>query len=387
MADKSKFNLSDFKASIKANGVARSTRFELNVHPPLGVRSYINSRELSIRCNTGALPPMNVRTKDFQVGQGQLRKMPTGYDQGHTLTFTFYNDAKSEIYNGLLKWSKFILASQDENDYAINYYNEFVGTIDLSQLDEMDQIRYSYTLFDAYPIKVDAVQLDSSHVNEAQTIKVEFAYRYARSQKDISNDLEAIVKKKYRPAIATTGADAYIARDRQYRPKMDSTITADYDEDPSLFVRAKTQKGVKDTIPLIRRYQQCTADTMAARFKGEGIKEIQALEWPERKGRLKGLIAEGKKDEAVAESGGLASFFKTLSDSVSGFFADTKDAKKQYADMSKELPATDPLHKTTDDLKSTYTDVATSQTAINSEFYKVNKDLDKLINPTKVTLA
>lgn len=178
MSSKS-FDLAYFKQSIKAEGISRSSRFEILLIPPAGITNF-RAKETSVRCHTGALPPMNVVTKDYSVGQGQLRKMPHGYDHGHTLEYTFYNNAKSDIYAGLLNWLKLVFPANKENDYEVGYYSDYAsGSVTVRQMNERDEITFVSILKEAYPIKVDQIILDSQEHNTAQLVKVTFAYRYA----------------------------------------------------------------------------------------------------------------------------------------------------------------------------------------------------------------
>jgi len=197
---KSDFKLEDFKASIMQGGVARNTRFEITFHPPEGgihsVVNMANRKEMSIRCHAGSIPPFTVETRDYQIGSGQIRKMPIGINHGNTLEFSFYNDAKSIIYQTLLAWSHAVLAHANvDNDHSLNYYDQYAASkIIIKQLDEQDNVRFTFALHESYPILVEKVGLDSTNVDTAQTISLTLTYRYASPE--FSGDVATIMRKQ-----------------------------------------------------------------------------------------------------------------------------------------------------------------------------------------------
>lgn len=381
---KSDFNLMDFKAAIKANGVARNTRFEIVFYPPEALVGKINEREISIRCNTGALPPMNVKTRDYMVGQGQLRKMPYTYDHGHQLDFTFYNDNKSKVYDGLLQWSKMIKASQGASEHSIRYYNEYTGSVLVKQLNEIDNVIYQYTLVEAYPIVVDTVHLDSAQVNESQIVKITFAYRFAVDGIRSENLIEW--KEKTTAAI-----------------KRNNTYDVDATVDPTMTTISKKGKGLPKTYQ--ESYNECKASSNQAYSAGEQAYNNQRQMWGDAATSMNNAFYTGGISNNGYGNypyyGNITSQNKSLindvwettksaynyvSSSVSDFFSNTVDAVSKYAEISNSVPTDDPLHTDMTALQNTYNQVSSTQIEINDEYQEMSDTVDAINNSTSITV-
>lgn len=340
---KSNFNLSDFKSSIKLNGISRNSRFEITFTPPIGVPGLVDSREISIRCHTGSLPPINIKTKDYIDGQGQIRKMPVNYDHGHVLTFTFYNDVRSRVYSGLLAWSNNVAYTPIANDHRINYYNNFTGSIDVKQLDEQDNVRYAYKLFEAYPITVHQVDLKSDEHDTAQLITVDFAYRYARSLDAVASDDIIATQPRERETVV-----------RKYFP-------SGTDEPINPTIKQQKGKGVSTE----EKYQQCLNTATETYLYGNEISpQLREINEQFQIDISDALLTQDKQinldmlDSIKNRNGAI--FVKT-----SDFFARTANVELQYQDLSSTLSPVDPLHTEISILKSTYATVSAEQSSID----------------------
>ena len=178
--EKSVHGLSNFKASLQKNGIARNNRFEVTFHPPGNVMGDMDYRELSIRCHECSTPDFKIETKEYIVGQGTPRNMPVAMSHGHHVDFSFYNDNKSNVYRCLMAWFNNVLASKKRNDFSMQYYDQYAtGKIIIKQLDEQNNVRMKFELHEAFPVEVDDVDYDSSETDMAQTVEVKVVYRYA----------------------------------------------------------------------------------------------------------------------------------------------------------------------------------------------------------------
>jgi hypothetical protein len=377
---KSDFNLSDFSAAIKSGGVSRPTRFEVVLRPPTSLAVKMNSKEISIRCNTGALPPMNIKTRDYMIGQGQIRKTPWGYDQGHELPFTFYNDARSKVYDGLLMWTKSILFTNVDNDYRLNYYNEYVGTIEVRQLDEQDNVRYSYTLFEAYPIKVEHVQLDSSHVNEAQLITATFAYRYARNAWDIIKNTQIDYKVKTGASAATYNPTTHSANRRR---SIDDKLPSG-DDDPSMTTTVKIAKGVGLTPTQL--YNMCTGNISRAHEKGTGLITAQN-QWVATTTTMNNALASGDVPAINSAFNATKTLNSTMNAGATDFYSNTRDAVSSYNTINTSVSSDDPVHGDMGNLKSLYNQVSLNQTNNSLDFNLIEKSVNNITSQTTITLG
>lgn len=391
MANKSTFKLSDFKASIKSNGVARNTRFELIVYPPLMVTSVVNSREISIRCNTGSLPHMKATTKDYHVGQGQMRKMPIGYDQGHELDFSFYNDTNGTVYDGLLQWSKAILASKEENDYSLNYYDQYTGALEVKQLDEQDNVRYAYFLYDVYPTLVEAVTFNSSEIDTAQIVKIRFSYRYARTMDDVLKD-ELVSSIEKNRDITTLMSQDYITRSRAFDQV--STSNGDgasrnkvysSDEFESDMIETATRAKGEGLTPS-QMYAQCLNLAVATRTKGNGLASTQTAWGSSTTANMNAAIATGNTSTISSEWGATQNSYGQVTSATNSFFSDSASSVYQFDLIKESIPVADPLHTEMSSLTTTYNTVAENQSNINTTYNNYANIVSNIIAPPPVVL-
>ena len=68
--------------------------------------------------------------------------------------------------------------------WAMQYYNDYVGSIKIFQLDETDRQRYGVELVEAFPKTIAAQTLDYATKDAIQTVSIEFTYRYWKDLKD-----------------------------------------------------------------------------------------------------------------------------------------------------------------------------------------------------------
>ena len=65
--------------------------------------------------------------------------------------------------------------------YNINYYKEYVGSVEIYQLNEQDERTYGCKLEEVFPKTVAAIAYGHGSSNTINKVSVEFAYRYWRN--------------------------------------------------------------------------------------------------------------------------------------------------------------------------------------------------------------
>lgn len=391
MATKSNFRLSDFKSALKTTGVLRNSRFELVVYPPLILQGSIDTKAISIRCHTGHLPAFNVTVVDYQVGQGQMRKMPKGYDQGHTLEFSFFNDIHSKVYDGLLRWSKMVIANNTENSYTINYFNNFVGSVIVKQLDDGDNVRYGYTLKDAYPIKIDTVNFDSSERDMAQVVKITFAFRYARTLDETkADDIANSPAKKI--TLETAVIDPTIkTRDRKYSTSNGKYKTRTTKErvidiaDNTMGRAAVRKKGAGLTYQ--QKYDSSSIRISASRIKGRGVNASQIDYIQTSNTQMQAALSSLDGDVINPTWLATQTQYQALTTDANIFYAESIDGIQQYEAIKAEIPVIDGLHSDVSDLKIIYANVTNSQAEMNIDYSEFEQAVNDFNNTTTISVG
>ena len=73
------------------------------------------------------------------------------------------------------EWQKI---TYNPDTYNINYYKEYVGSVEIYQLNEQDERTYGCKLMEVFPKTVDALAYGHANGNQIHKVTVEFAYRY-----------------------------------------------------------------------------------------------------------------------------------------------------------------------------------------------------------------
>jgi hypothetical protein len=69
-------------------------------------------------------------------------------------------------------------------DFSVGYYSDYVGTMQIFQLDHEDKRRYGVELVECYPITMAEQSLDYSTQNAISFLNVTWSYRYWKNLTD-----------------------------------------------------------------------------------------------------------------------------------------------------------------------------------------------------------
>ena len=182
------------------DGISRPNRYEVTLFPPTGARGSGGIaktpnlftatmgermadgtvRSAGHRCESIAMPGRNMDTTEDTNIYGPVRKIVTGYSFADvSATFQCDSNMKEKIY--FETWQRLTFNTQT---FAIGYYHDYVGFVDIHTLDEQDNRRYGVRLIEAYPVSINEQALSYSTNNAYQTLTVNFAYRYWQNLTD-----------------------------------------------------------------------------------------------------------------------------------------------------------------------------------------------------------
>ena len=175
------------------DGYARPSRYEAYFFPPIS-KSQTNvaaqmmgeqmmngtARKTALRCQTFEFPGRNLDTTEDTNIYGPVRNIVSGYSYAETTAvFQCSSDMKEKMF--FETWQRLAYNPQT---WAVQYYNDYSGSIKIFQLDETDRQRYGIELVECFPKTIAAQALDYSPVNAIQTVSVTFSYRYWKDLKD-----------------------------------------------------------------------------------------------------------------------------------------------------------------------------------------------------------
>ena len=165
------------------DGIARPSRYEVVILPPTGsptnpftsaLTATDSARNVSLKCESISFPGRNIDTTPDTNIYGPTREIATGFSFAElSATFQCSSDLKEKDF--FENWQK---ASFNANTWAMQFYNDYIGEIQIYLLDEKDNRRYGVKIWECFPKNIAAQTLDYSTINEQMKIDVTFSYRY-----------------------------------------------------------------------------------------------------------------------------------------------------------------------------------------------------------------
>ena len=138
------------------------------------------ARKTALRCESFEFPGRNLDTMEDTNIYGPVRNVVSGYSYGDvTAVFQCSSDMKEKRL--FETWQRLAYNPQT---WAMQYYNDYVGSIKLFQLDETDRQRYGVDMVECFPKTIAAQSVSYSRGTEVQKVSVTFAYRYWKDLKD-----------------------------------------------------------------------------------------------------------------------------------------------------------------------------------------------------------
>ena len=192
-----------FIANInQGEGLARPNRFLVVFNPPekykLGDVGQVNQpygppsnqrfqqynqmdmkRNVGMMCNKVTMPSRDINTTAVQL-YGPAREMPYSYSFPGNIEMTFYGDKFLRQRVFFEEWQKLIY---DLGTHDMNYYDDYVGTMDILQLgafesnDDRDRVTYAVRLYEVYPSTMGSMEYSYGANDQGVSIPVTFNFR------------------------------------------------------------------------------------------------------------------------------------------------------------------------------------------------------------------
>jgi len=217
-------SLTDFKASFKTE-LARPARFDVQIAVPLKLVTYLNTgRQLGLRCENAELPSKTLATTERKI-YGPTEKHPylTTFNDS-TFTFMVSDDMKEKSFFDA--WMNLI---NPKATFDLSYKNDYATPITINQYNVKNDLTYSITLIDAFPVSVNQLDLDWSNENSYHKLAVTFAY-YTWENNSIGAFAQDLLNAGVSTAVdmATNALTAY-AGGTSFNPLKPSTKGTVYD--------------------------------------------------------------------------------------------------------------------------------------------------------------
>jgi len=183
--------LNEFMSGFHSdNGLARPNRYEVILSAPNGYRGGNveggvanlaasrgagDDRKASLRCQSISFPGRNLDTVSDTNIYGPTREIVQGYSYGE-INGTFLCSNEYQEKGVFEAWQN--LAFDDTKTWSLGYYDNYVGQIDIYQLDEKDTRRAGVKLVECFPKNIAPISLSYGTNDTISTLDVTFTYRY-----------------------------------------------------------------------------------------------------------------------------------------------------------------------------------------------------------------
>ena len=134
---------------------------------------------VEMMCNKVTMPARDINTKTV-LHYGPRREIPYAYSFNGQIGCTFYGDKFLRQRDFFEKWQTMIF---DENSHHMNYYDTYIGTIDIYQLgsfsaaEDRDRITYAVRLYECYTETIGSLEYDYGATDQPVQVPISFKYR------------------------------------------------------------------------------------------------------------------------------------------------------------------------------------------------------------------
>ena len=178
------------------DGYAKPTKFEVIITPPSGYRgsgqdsnnifgANLNSqrdiiRKVSMETSQVSFPGMTLESVEDTNIYGPTRKVVTGQTFAEISTSVRVS-ADFKERNFFDDWQRI---AANRSDFSVGYYDDYVGTMQIFQLDHEDIRRHGVELVECYPSTIGELQADYGNLNSIYLLPVPWSYRYWKNLTD-----------------------------------------------------------------------------------------------------------------------------------------------------------------------------------------------------------
>ena len=198
--------IQNFIASMsRAKGFARTSKYAVIITPPTAIqavaqrsnqqilrdgvpatvadaKNLINMQllnksvgpQVNLHCNSISLPGHDLQAQDMQHGSAPGRQMVTSHDYQGTIAATFYLDINLKERHFFEQWQKLAV---DNSTHKANYYDDYIGSMEIFQLDGNGEITYGIKATEVYPTTLAGIEYAYANTNQIALQAVQFQYR------------------------------------------------------------------------------------------------------------------------------------------------------------------------------------------------------------------
>ena len=182
------FNVEKFVSAMRFDSFARTNRFEVLVIPPIKLNNLVGGGAdgsfISLYCEQTSLPPLNIAVKSQKIFGPTYQRPYTAEYGGEGISFTFHVDRDMYVRKFFEDWMNLIV---DPYDFTTGYQADYITSIFIRQLDELENVTHEIELLEAFPRSMNLMELNNAATNQTHRLNILFSYRYWRNvDKDVT---------------------------------------------------------------------------------------------------------------------------------------------------------------------------------------------------------
>ena len=166
-------------------------------------------QQVNLHCNSISMPGHDLQAQDVQHGSAPGRQMVTSHDYAGTIAATFYLDSHLRERHFFERWQQLAVST---NTHKANYYDDYIGSMDIYQLDANGEVTYGIRAIEVYPTTLAGIEYTYAGTNEVALQAVQFQYRqwynltsdaiagYTNIRRNVQDTNLATVEKSYGPS-------------------------------------------------------------------------------------------------------------------------------------------------------------------------------------------
>ena len=158
----------------KAKGFARPNKYEVVFNLPALLNSSIDARQLTLHCNTLGWPGHDLQTQSRKLASEPGIEMVQSHAFAGTVSATFYLDTEHSERFLFEQWQELAV---NRYTHKANYYNDYIGQMEMYQLGADGNRTYGIKVDDVYPETVSVSEYTYEVAEAIQTLTVSFTYR------------------------------------------------------------------------------------------------------------------------------------------------------------------------------------------------------------------
>jgi hypothetical protein len=148
--------------------------FATALRPNLAHMSQLNKQlgpQVNLHCNSVSMPGHDLQAQDVQHGSAPGRQMVTSHDYAGTIAASFYLDSHLRERNFFERWQQMAVNNQT---HKANYYDDYIGTMEIFQLDGNGEITYGIKATEVYPTTLAGIEYAYANTNQIALQAVQF---------------------------------------------------------------------------------------------------------------------------------------------------------------------------------------------------------------------